>query len=451
MSRTRRVVWNEGMLLSPHHFQQSDRFVANELAFRHATLRPHMWGVHRLEFDPEALKNGRFTLLELEAVLRDGTSIRVPSIDPVPPSRDLTKWFTPDRPQLDVFVALPEERAGLPRVRMPGENSANESRFTAEPAQILDENLPESEAEVMVARQNLRILVSGENLDGYSTLKIARLERSEEGVIIASPSFAPPALSIQAAGPVPAIMRTILEILSAKSSALSSQTRQVGGTVQFGGSDVILFWQLHTVNAFIPVIAHYQKHPATHPEELYLDLAALAGALCTFAADRHPREVPAYEHEDLGKTFRALERIVRELGEISSPTRFDRIPLKRVDDSLLKGEIGDERLVASGSQWYLSAAGDLPEEKIREGLPGKITIGSTHNIEFLVRQALRGVAITYTAVPPRDFPLKAGHCYFRVENQGETWETIVESRSIAIVLRGAELKTLSFELLVMRP
>ncbi|HET9887656.1 MAG TPA: type VI secretion system baseplate subunit TssK, partial [bacterium] len=243
------------MLLSPHHFQQADRFVGSEMAFRHATLRPHMWGVHRLEFDPEALKNGRFTLLELEAVLRDGTSIRVPSIDPLPPSRDLSKWFTPDRPQLDVFVALPEERAGLPRVRMPGENSANESRFTAEPAQILDENLPESEAEVMVARQNLRILVSGENLDGYSTLKIARLERSEEGAIIASPSFAPAALSIQAAGPVPGILRTILEILSAKSSALSSQTRQVGGTVQFGGSDVILFWQLHTVNAFIPVIA----------------------------------------------------------------------------------------------------------------------------------------------------------------------------------------------------
>jgi type VI secretion system protein ImpJ len=440
------------MLLSPHHFQQSDRYISSEIGFRHSMLRPHMWGVHQIEFDPQALKNGRFTLLSLDAVLREGTSIRVPSIDPVPPSRDLTKWFTPDRPQLDVFVALPEERAGLPRVRMPGENSSStESRFTAEPAQITDENLPESEAEVIVARQNLRILVSGENLDGFSALKIARLERSEEGVIIASPSFAPASLSLQAAGPVPAILRVILEILSAKSTALSSQTRQVGATVQFGGSDVILFWQLHTVNAFIPVLAHYQKNLETHPEELYLDLAQLAGALCTFAADRHPREVPAYEHEDLGKTFRALERIVRDLGEISSPTRFDRIPLKRVDDSLLKGDVGDERLVAAGAQWYLSVAGDLPEEKIREGLPAKITIGSTHNIEFLVRQALRGVAITYTAVPPRDFPLKAGHCYFRVENQGETWETIVESRSIAIVLRGSELKSLSFELLVMRP
>jgi type VI secretion system protein ImpJ len=438
------------MLLSPHHFQQFERHSLGEISFRHG-MQPHMWGVHRIEIETEALKNGRFTLLALDALFRDGTSIRVPAIDPVPASRDLTKWFTPERAQLDVFLALPEERAGLPRVHMPGENSGVESRFTGEAAQITDENSPESEAEVIIARQNLRILVSGENLDGYSTLKIARLERSEDGVIVASPSFAPPSLSIQAAGPVPSILRVILEILSAKSSALSTQTRQVGGTVQFGGSDVILFWQLHTVNAFIPVLAHFQRHPERHPEELYLALARLAGALCTFAAERHPREVPAYEHEDLGKTFRALERIVRELGEISSPTRFDRIPLKRIDDSHLKGEIGDERLVAAGSSWYLSAAGDLPEEKIREGLPSKITIGSTHNIEFLVRQALRGVAITYTAVPPRDFPLKAGHCYFRLENQGETWETIVESRSIAIYLRGSELKGLSFELLVMRP
>jgi type VI secretion system protein ImpJ len=439
------------MLLSPHHLQQAERHVLGEIAYRHQISTPHAWGVSRLEFDPDSLKAGRFALLALEAVLRDGTSIRVPSIDPVPPSRDLSKWFTPDRPALDMFLALPEERAGIPRVAPPGETAPAASRFAAEAVRIADENAPASEADVFVARQNLRLLVSGESLDGFSSIHIARLERSEEGAIVAAPAFAPASLSIRAAGPVPSIVRTILEILSAKSNALVQQTRQVGGTVQFGGSDVILFWQLHTVNSFIPVLAHFQRHPESHPEVLYLALARLAGALCTFAADRHPREVPAYEHEDLGKTFRALERIVRDLGEISSPTRFDRIPLKRVDDSVLKGEIGDERLVAKGTEWFLSATGDLPEEKIREGLPGKITVGSSHNIEFLVRQALRGVGISFTAVPPRDFPLKAGHCYFRLDTQGETWETIVESRAIAIVLRGAELKGLSFELIVMRP
>ena len=107
--------------------------------------------------------------------------------------------------------------------------------------------------------------------------------------------------------------------------------------------------------------------------------------------------------------------------------------------------------MAAGSQWYLSVAGDLPEEKIREGLPGKITIGSTHNIEFLVRQALRGVAITYTGVPPRDFPAQGRTLLFQGGESSETWETIVESRSIAMVLRGSELKSLNFELLVMRP
>jgi type VI secretion system protein ImpJ len=377
------------MLLSPHHLQQAERHLFGEIAYRHQTSTPHAWGVSRLEIDPEALKAGRFTLVALEAVLRDGTSIRLPSIDPVPPSRDLAKWFGPDRPSLDVFLALPEERAGIPRVATPGEATAAASRFEAEPVRIADENAPASEADVFVARQNLRLLVSGESLDGFSSIQIARLERSEEGTIVMAPAFAPASLSIRAAGPVPSILRTILEILSSKSSTLVQQTRQVGGTVQFGGSDVILFWQLHTVNSFIPVLAHFQRHPESHPESLYLALARLAGALCTFAADRHPREVPAYEHEDLGRTFRALERVVRDLGEVTKPTRFDRIPLKRVDDSVLKGEIGDERLVDKGTEWFLSATGDLPEEKIREGLPGKITIGSSHNIEFLVRQALR--------------------------------------------------------------
>ncbi len=78
-----------------------------------------------------------------------------------------------------------------------------------------------------------------------------------------------------------------------------------------------------------------------------------------------------------------------------------------------------------------------------------MTIGSSHNVEFLVRQALRGVALKHTAVPPRDFPIKAGRTYFRLESHGETWDTVVEARSIAIYLRGAELKELSLELIAM--
>jgi type VI secretion system protein ImpJ len=419
--------------------------------FRLQSSRPKAWGVRRIEVDQEAIANGRFNLLALEAVLADGTLIRLPSIDPVPTGRDLTQSFTVDRAHLDVFLALPEDRPGLPRVRLSGTDPNAPSRFVATTSRLADENAPGPDSEITVAHQNLRILVSGDNLDGYTTLPIARVERSGDGTMMLSRNYAPPAVAIQGAGPVPGIVRAVLENLSAKSDALGAQTRHGGETVQFGVSDVMLYWQLHTVNSYIPVMSFFQRHPECHPMDVYLVIAQLAGALCTFAVGRHPREIPPYDHENLGGTFRSLEKIIRELSEVTTATRFDRVPLTKIDDAMLKGDVQDVRLFEPAYHWYLAVSGDLAEDRIRDELPSKITIGSTHNVEFLVRQALRGVPITYTAIPPRDFPLKAGHVYFRLQNHGETWDTIAEARAISLYLRGAELKGLSFELIVMEP
>lgn len=448
MSGYRRIVWNEGMPLSPHHFQQQERHVFGEMAYRLSLALPYSSGVRRLVLDEEALANGRFHVLELDAVLPDGTALRTPAIDPVPIGRDLTTAFTADRARLDVFLALPEERPGTARVRAQAPPGALDSPFRSETLRLSDENAPGSDTEVAVARANVKLLLSGESLDGYRTLKVAQLERSSSGTIVRAKDWSPPALSLEAAGPVPAILRLVLESLSAKSDTLKVQTRQVGGKVQYGTSDVMLFWQVHTVNSWIPVMAHFQRTPQAHPYELYTALAQLLGGLCTFASDRHPRDIPAYDHENLGGTFRGMETIFRALIEISEVSRHERIALTKVSDALLRGEVGDDRLFQEGHKWFLSVSGPLAEERIREELPGKITIGSSHNVEFLVRQALRGVPVTYTALPSSDFPIRSGHVYFRLESHGETWDTIREARAISLYLRGSELKELSFELIV---
>lgn len=448
MSGYRRMVWTEGMLLGPHHFQQMERHLLGEMEHRLDLALPWSWGVRRLVVDEEALANGRFNVLELEAILSDGSAVRLPAIDPVPVGRDLSVAFTADRARLDVYLAIPEERPGTARVRPGKEGGAVDSRFRAETVRLADENAPGSDSEVAVAKANVRVLLSGESLDGYSTLRIAQLERSSAGTIQRARDWAPPALSIEAAGPAPSVLRFFLESLSAKSDVLKVQTRQVGGKVQYGTSDVMLFWQVHTVNSFIPVMAHYQRTQQSHPYELYLVMAQLLGGLCTFAAERRPRDIPPYEHENLGATFRKLESLFRELIEISEVSRHERIPLAKVGDAMLKGEVSDDRLFQEGYKWFLSVSGPMAEDRIREELPGKITIGSSHNVEFLVRQALRGVSVAYTALPSSDFPIRSGHVYFRLESHGETWETVKEARAISIYLRGPELKELSFELIV---
>ena len=53
MGRYRKIVWNEGMLLTPHHFQQSDNFHEELLNSRIASLVAYEWGILDLQVNRE--------------------------------------------------------------------------------------------------------------------------------------------------------------------------------------------------------------------------------------------------------------------------------------------------------------------------------------------------------------------------------------------------------------
>jgi len=451
MSQVNRIVWQEGMFLSPQHFQQWDRFAARETWFRHNSLAPFASGVRRIAFDWAALENKRLALEGIEAVLPDGTVVNAPALDPLPPARQLDELFTPQLSELSIYLALPDRRPGIPVCRLGGRKGTVESSHLAEAVEVEDENSPGKTIDMSAARQNLKLMLSGENLDGFITLKLGRIKRDSDARIIFDAAYAPPSLSIEAAGPVPELLRSILETLVAKSSTLSDQNRQRGGgMVEFGSGNIGNFWLLHTVNSYIPLVSHLTEVTATHPLELYRTLIQLAGSLCTFSSQLHPRDVPSYNHDDLAGSFSELTRIILELLETVMPSAFTNIPLVQRDESMFIGEIKDEAILAGDCHWYLSVSGDLSEARVRDEVPSQVIIGSPHNVDFLVKTATPGLALVHTPVPPRDFPLKAGHTYFKLENEGDTWESVRESRSLAIYLGGAELRNCQYQLIAMR-
>ena len=66
-----RVIWREGMLISPQHLQQQELFQEQSLHERLAASTPLSWGAQAIEFDAGALKSGRLELTRFEAVTPD--------------------------------------------------------------------------------------------------------------------------------------------------------------------------------------------------------------------------------------------------------------------------------------------------------------------------------------------------------------------------------------------
>src|SRR5918997_2722927 len=162
MSRYRRVVWNEGMLLSPHHFQQWDNYHEGLLNSRLAALVPYEWGVLDLQVNREAIANGSFELTRCLAVLPDGLLVNVPQTDVAPPARAVAEHFAPEADRLDVYLAVPAQRPGAANFQSNGGQPGPTVRFWQDAGTVLDETTGEGERQIALARSNLRLLFGDE-------------------------------------------------------------------------------------------------------------------------------------------------------------------------------------------------------------------------------------------------------------------------------------------------
>src|ERR1043166_458968 len=63
------------MLLAPQHFQQSSRRLEMLAQYGALLALPYCWGVRRLSLDTKLLPAGTFRVLDLEAILPDGSVV----------------------------------------------------------------------------------------------------------------------------------------------------------------------------------------------------------------------------------------------------------------------------------------------------------------------------------------------------------------------------------------
>ena len=117
MKPTQRVVWSEGMLVSPQHMQQQDLYHERLLDERIAALSPYRWGVVSLEIDAGALGSGQLRVTRFLGVLPDGLYLSFEGKDPEsPPTRAIGDHFPPAQAICEVFLGVQKEREGVPSV-----------------------------------------------------------------------------------------------------------------------------------------------------------------------------------------------------------------------------------------------------------------------------------------------------------------------------------------------
>ena len=450
MKNLRRVVWSRGMFLTPQHFQTNDNFVEDSLQFRFNASNFANWGVVDLAIDQEALVNGLFTVHHCRGVLPDGVVFSIPESDAPPSGRPVAENFAPTENSLDVFLALPERRVQAKNITQPADAqpAGATTRYVAEALEIQDENGYGDQKTVQVAAKNFRLLFGNQSLDGFITIRIARVVRNEAGLFALDPAFIAPCLDIASSEFLMSMLRRQIEILASKSESLAAGRRQRGQRLaDFNASETATFWLLHTVNSYLPELQHIWTSRRGHPEDLFVTLLRLVGALSTFSTDAKAKEVPLYNHDNLGYCFTALDLKIRDFLETVIPSKCISIPLRVVDRTQWAGTITNDEYFKNSS-FVLAVSAKIGMDELIGKVPQLVKVSPTDEIQNLVRLALPGITLRHSPSPPPSVPFKMNNQYFLLNQNGRLWERIVQSRSISLFIP-SEIAEAKPELLVI--
>jgi type VI secretion system protein ImpJ len=446
MRRLQPVLWTKGTLLSPQHLQLQDRFTEDTLQFWLEALAFSPWGFSELQLDQEALGSGLISISSASGIFRDGLLFEIPSADPAPPAKPLAEHFSPGQSSLDVYLAIPHYREGGHNIATA--NGTTNARYIAASLIAQDELQSGREKPVLVARKEFRLLLESESRQGYSTLRIARVNRTPAGVFRVDPAFVPPLLDLAASPYLMTIARRLFEILGARSTELAdSRRRKNESLADFTSSDIASFWMLYTLNTHYPRIRHILESRRGHPEALFSAMATIASALTTLSPDVHPRDLPVYDHDDLSGCFTTLDTKLRNLLDAALPKTHATFSLKQAQASIYAASLAEDRFFQK-TRFYLGIRADMDHGELIRKTPQFVKVAAATHIENMVRHALPALPLTHSQRPPANLPVKPDFEYFSIAQSGQVWEAMTRARNVAAYVP-ADFPGVELELVVL--
>ncbi|MCU0538753.1 MAG: type VI secretion system baseplate subunit TssK [Desulfobacterales bacterium] len=438
------LLWNQGLLLQPHHFQQQELFLQSLLAPFHGLSVPFFWGTASLEVREAALANRVFSLTRGQFLFPDQTHLTYPG-NAVLESRSFEDaWPEGDQP-LRVYL-------GLRRMNLSGNNVTVLPAFTglqrvltrfatlADAEPVADLHQESGPAQMQRLHYVLRVTWESEidQLGEYVFCPVAQVERQGDRIEL-SRRYAPPSLTLAASPLLARLVQEIWDQLASRGSQLESYKRQRGiHTAEFGARDMVYLLALRSLNRYIPLLQHLLETAAVHPWSVYGLLRQLIGELSTFsetvtatgAAEDTPGLLAGYDHRNLYLCFSQAQALVsRLLDEITAGPEYV-LPLA-FDGTYFAAEL-QPAMFEGHHRFYLVCTSDAEAPQLVQSLTAIAKLSSRETLPILIARALPGIRLSHLALPPQELPRRARSVYFQIDHFSEHWARVQKGLNLAL-------------------
>ncbi len=428
-----KVHWFEGMFLRPQHFQAADRYGAEQLGAAMRWQNAYAYGIQSIDIQSDAIAAYSFQLNRLCLVTPLGDLIEIDSS----PLRISLKEALTNSSSVTVLLAIPKYETTRPNLVSAGTPLG---RYAVAPLPIPDENSGVGDTEVHFKREQVRLLLSTDATDGYVTLPIARIKRGagDEASPALDEDYIPPLLSFSCWHELSQkIIRVLYDMFTQKMEVLAERAVNRGQTLASNSpGDLEDLMMLSQVNHGTALLHALTFSKGVHPYVAYVELCRLVGMLSIFSgARRVPLDIPAYDHDDLGRIFRWLFRILSEL--LGSAKKLEYEQRFFVGTERGMQVTIDPKWLHSSWKWYVGVHGEnIPADTTRELLrPGALDwkMGSEKQVDLLFRFSMPDVKpADDLRIVPRALPSQQGWIYYEIRREGPAWADVLATQTLAM-------------------
>lgn len=303
------VNWHDGLLLSPHHFQETWRRYERLLDFHLGYAAPYHYGVKELGIDEGLLIGGIFRVTELEAVMPDNVIVYHGKTDP-----NLDVDLRPHEAVLRrgpcmVYLAILRDDLGG------GAIDGDLSRYkSAQLRSDVDVNTGEGALEIARIVPKVQLVVAAEPPARFVCLPVARVQIDGEAYV-REPSYIPPLLLTQLSSPLGKLCSYVITKLREKATRLAEKEGALSLATD-RDQKAELRRQVQCLVTGLPPFEAMLYTGKSSPYQLFLGLAGLLGHIAALGRKPIPPMLPAYNHDDLYESFKvASDHLFRLINE----------------------------------------------------------------------------------------------------------------------------------------
>jgi type VI secretion system protein ImpJ len=307
-----RIQWHEGMLLAPQHFQQTQARTDALMGWHALAASPLAWGVRHLEVDTGLLANGLLRVLQLDAVLPDGSAVwhDADCADHGVLELDLAEHAEAlELAPQDLWLTLPRARF----MNRPGAPS----RFASLSMPPIEDEVSEAvEADLPRMRPALGLKVGAQPPSLWQHLRLGSLHKDNKQIRMSD--VLPPLMLLPRSHPLWVRSWQLANELRAKAAFVARQMQVASSRIEDRVTTLEQKDRLRNLlQGLAPLEAVLQTQPL-HPHALYLALCGLLAPLAMLRPGALSLLPPAYDQARPGAAFDPLlESLEEAVADIS--------------------------------------------------------------------------------------------------------------------------------------